>query len=174
MNISEKSKIYAEGKALESITQAIAQAYEDGYRQGYMDCEAKMPKDLIGEDKVEYIDLGLPSGTLWGISDKLGKCYGEVKHLNLPTIDQLKELKDYTSLFFGVDVYKEYGDWKQQQNLTIRSIENGEELHLRPNCKIMSCTENDFHSIKGMITSDLFMEEGIIDKAEKVAVLVVK
>lgn len=35
MNISEKSKEYAEGKALNAITTAIEEAYAEGYRTGY-------------------------------------------------------------------------------------------------------------------------------------------
>lgn len=55
---------YAAGKANEALDKAIAQAYADGYRDGYKDCEEEIPVDLR-DHKTEYVDLGLPSGTLW-------------------------------------------------------------------------------------------------------------
>ena len=55
---------YAAGKANEAIDKAIAQAYADGYRDGYKDREEEIPVDF-SDKKTGYIDLGLPSGTLW-------------------------------------------------------------------------------------------------------------
>ena len=46
------------------MDKAIAQAYADGYRNGYKDREEEIPVDLR-DNKTEYVDLGLPSGTLW-------------------------------------------------------------------------------------------------------------
>lgn len=60
----EKADKYAAGKANKAITNAIAQAYIEGYKAGYKDCEMEIPVDLR-DDKTEYVDLGLPSGTLW-------------------------------------------------------------------------------------------------------------
>ena len=64
MNILEKADKYADGKANEAITKAIAQAYMDGYRDGYKDREAEIPVDFRN-NKTTYVDLGLPSRTLW-------------------------------------------------------------------------------------------------------------
>ena len=64
MNILENAKKYAEGKANKAITKAIADAYVEGYKAGYKDREEEIPMDLR-DNKTEYVDLGLPSGTLW-------------------------------------------------------------------------------------------------------------
>lgn len=97
MNISEKADKYAEGKANEAITKAIAQAYIDGYRDGYNDREQEIPEDPR-ENGVEYVDLGLPSGTLWS-SDYLREDdkivylpYGKAEKMDIPTEEQWKEL----------------------------------------------------------------------------------
>lgn len=63
MNIKEKSKLYAEEKALEAISTAIEQAYEAGYHDGLKHCENERLEVI--KDGVEYVDLGLPSGTMW-------------------------------------------------------------------------------------------------------------
>ena len=63
--IEDKAKEYAEGKALSAMTSAIEQAYIDGYNAGFQDGlnHQKPPIEVI--DGVEYVDLGLPSGTKW-------------------------------------------------------------------------------------------------------------
>lgn len=98
MNISEKADKYAEGKANEAITRAIAQAYMDGYRDGYNNREQEIPEDLR-ENGVEYVDLGLPSGTLWA-SDYLKEDneivylpYEKAEKMKIPTEEQYKELE---------------------------------------------------------------------------------
>lgn len=97
MNITEKSKEYAKGKALEVITAAIEQAYEDGYNDGMRHIENEKLEAI--KDGVEYVDLCLPSGTLWSSrylkNDKGNKgClpYLEASKLNLPTKEQFEEL----------------------------------------------------------------------------------
>ena len=105
MNITEKSKEYAEGKAIDAISAAIEQAYADGYKDGYN--EGLSSRDNFSsnevEDGVEYADLGLPSGTKWAIDflrDDKGKVkfllYEEARNLNLPTSQQFRELVEYT------------------------------------------------------------------------------
>ena len=64
MVLAEKSEKYAAGKANAAIDKAIAQAYADGYRDGYKAREEEIPVDLR-DNKTEFVDLGLPSGTLW-------------------------------------------------------------------------------------------------------------
>ena len=96
-NINERAEKYAEGKANEAITKAIAQAYLDGYRDGYKDHEEEIPVDLR-DNKTEYIDLGLPSGTLWAdrYESEGGKTlfltYEEASKYNLPSDEQWNEL----------------------------------------------------------------------------------
>ena len=60
----DRADKYAAGKANAIIDKAIAQAYVDGYRDGYKDKENEIPVDFRGI-MTEFIDLGLPSGTLW-------------------------------------------------------------------------------------------------------------
>lgn len=97
MNLLEKADKYAAGKANEAITNAIAQAYVEGYKAGYKDREMEIPVDLR-DDKTEYVDLGLPSGTLWAAkyeatnSYDIVYTYDEVKYLNIPTREQVEEL----------------------------------------------------------------------------------
>ena len=97
--LNEKALNYATEKSNQIVNAAIAQAYIDGYRDGYKDREEEIPVNLrVG--KTEYIDLGLPSGTLWSADyEKEGKNrmflpYEKAHSLNIPTIEQLKELRD--------------------------------------------------------------------------------
>lgn len=91
---------YAAGKSNEVMDKAIAQAYADGYRDGYKDREEEISVDLQ-DNKTEFVDLGLPSGTLWakdyekteGGSDLL-LAYEEASHLNIPTNEQWTELRE--------------------------------------------------------------------------------
>ncbi|MBR3029054.1 MAG: hypothetical protein IKH58_13055 [Bacteroidales bacterium] len=99
MNVSDKAANYAEGKANEFIKKAIAQAYADGYQDGYNDREAEIPVDLR-DNKTEYVDLGLPSGTLWA-ADFEKDCganiylpYGKAQNYSIPTEEQWNELKE--------------------------------------------------------------------------------
>lgn len=97
MNIIEKADKYADGKANEAITNAIAQAYIDGYRDGYRDREQEVPADFR-DNKTEYIDLGLPSRTLWSSDyEKDGDSYlylpyERAEYLKIPTKEQWEEL----------------------------------------------------------------------------------
>lgn len=98
------AKKYAEGKINDILNQAIIDAYSAGYNVGYQDGYKKAEKETILEE-MKYIDLGLPSGTLWA-SDYIKKD-GEVLFLpyrdaidefNLPTDEQIDELKDYCEI----------------------------------------------------------------------------
>ena len=97
MELTEKALNYAEGKANKVMTTAIAEAYAEGYRDGYKDRELEIPIDLR-DNKTEYVDLGLPSGTMWAkdYNKKDGKIlclpYVKASLLNLPTNEQWEEL----------------------------------------------------------------------------------
>ena len=102
MEIEEKAKNYAEGKAISAITAAIEKAYIDGYESGYQDgcAKSELPKEVI--DGVEYVDLKLPSGTKWSSTILLDdrRCamflpYDEASKLNIPTAEQYQELLDF-------------------------------------------------------------------------------
>lgn len=113
MNIIEKADKYADGKANEAITKAIAQAYLDGYRDGYNDREAEIPADFRA-NKTTYIDLGLPSRTLWSEDYEkddnqiLYLPYGRAEHLKIPTKDQWKELLEHCECQIVVDSVYDY------------------------------------------------------------------
>lgn len=99
MNILEQADKYAEGKANEAITKAIAEAYIEGYKAGYKDREEEIPLELR-DNKTEYIDLGLPSRTLWSTDyEKLDGArlylpYEKAEYLKIPTQEQWEELKN--------------------------------------------------------------------------------
>lgn len=111
MNITEKSKQYAEGKAFNAITAAIEQAYADGYNEGYADGyeNREKPEGPIKYNNVSYIDLDLPSGTRWA-TNYLTKASGEIellsfydaKAFNIPTLKQFQELLDNTEQLMTV------------------------------------------------------------------------
>ena len=98
MDIIEKSKEYAKGKALEAISSAIEQAYVDGYNAGLNHLENEKMEAL--KDGVEYKDLGLKKKTLWSSkyikydNSNGTKCMGymEASKFNLPTKEQFEEL----------------------------------------------------------------------------------
>lgn len=101
MDIKEKAKNYAEGKALESISRAIQDAYAAGYKSGYNDGYTSKEKIFINEleNGVEYVDLQLPSGTKWSIEyikyedgERMHLNYQEAINLNIPTLEQFNEL----------------------------------------------------------------------------------
>ena len=110
MDINEKAKMYAEGKALDAITSAIEKAYAEGYKDGYKDCIAKTGIEPIEEivDGVSYIDLGLPSGKKWSFAYLKDKkdFYGNSKKLtyeqaskyNIPTKDDYLELVKFCEM----------------------------------------------------------------------------
>ena len=95
--ITERAAKYAVGKTNDAIDKAIAQAYADGYRDGYKDREAEIPVDLR-DNKNDFIDLGLLSGTLWSSEyEKDGdkyvySPYNVAETKNIPSIEQLQEL----------------------------------------------------------------------------------
>ena len=62
--LTERATNYAAEKTNELLAKAIARAYEDGYRDGYKDRAEKIDCAIDNTD-IEYVDLGLPSGTRW-------------------------------------------------------------------------------------------------------------
>ena len=96
MDILEKSKEYAKGKAIDAITAAIEQAYADGYKDGLEHYENERLDSIV--DGIEYKDLDLPTGTRWascyvgGFLHEEMLCYEEAKKLSLPTKADFVEL----------------------------------------------------------------------------------
>jgi len=133
MNVSEKAAKYADGKANEVITKAIAQAYADGYQDGYKDKEAEIPAEFQ-DDKTKFVDLGLPSGTLWaedyecvdGID--LFLPHGDAQNYSIPTEEQWNELKTCCEwIYEREENNSEYFNWAKcigpnGNNLTFKTI----------------------------------------------------
>jgi len=96
MEIKEKAKEYAKGKALEAISAAIEQAYADGYNEGLKHYENEKQESIV--DGVEYKDLMLSSGTKWAsayLKDKnlVGMFpYLEACKFSLPSKEDFEEL----------------------------------------------------------------------------------
>lgn len=95
--IKEVSINYATEKTNEVLVNAIAQAYADGYRKGYKDREDEIPVNLR-DGNTEYVDLGLPSGTLWSADfeidgeDVIYHPYEDAEKYGIPTKEQFNEL----------------------------------------------------------------------------------
>jgi len=136
MDIKEKAKMYAEGKALNAITSAIEEAYAQGYRDGYKDGyakneEAKPEDNLWG---VNYVDLELPSGKKWSTmylideTKKTFECklftYDEAIRLNIPTIEDFQELLANCRIVSNTD---SYGNLTGQSKIVGR---NGNYIYL--------------------------------------------
>ena len=92
-----KAAKYLAENMKEIIAEALAKVFADGYREGYKDGESQQPCAQDAYDE-KFIDLGLPSGTLWsrdylqheGETDYLP--YVEAKKLDIPSEDQWYEL----------------------------------------------------------------------------------
>ena len=95
-NLNERAANYAAEKTKELLAKAIAQAYADGYQDGVKDRDER-----IASPNIEFVDLGLPSGTKWStklmgeddFADYLA--YADAASYGLPTIEQVKELANY-------------------------------------------------------------------------------
>jgi hypothetical protein len=98
VELKEKANCYAEENVVNVLKEAFAKVYADGYRDGYKDREEEVPVDLRN-NRTEYVDLGLPSGTLWSKDyEKNDKDHYEylpylkASKLQIPTEEQWKEL----------------------------------------------------------------------------------
>ena len=98
-NLNERAANYAAEKTNELLTKAIAQAYKDGYNNGYKECADDHDIDLYVD--VDFVDLNLPSGLLWSSKYRMGEenkplylTYEEASTMDIPTEEQFKELVD--------------------------------------------------------------------------------
>ena len=90
--LQERAELYAAEKMNELMAKAIAQAYVDGYRNGYNDRDCQITKEDI-----DVHDLGLPSGALWTLEYWEGEeeeflPYAKAAKLGLPSKEQVDEL----------------------------------------------------------------------------------
>lgn len=108
MNTVDKAKEYAEGKVTEALTKVVADAYMAGYNAGYQDGVDKVAKDSVSEE-TEFVDLGLPSGTLWASDyvkdgdEVLFLPYPEAQKYDIPTKEQVDELREYCEISIKYD-----------------------------------------------------------------------
>jgi len=121
MRLQEKAEQYAK-HCLDRFKKEIVDAYIEGYCEGSYDEEQKHAKNK--DEDSDFIDLGLPSGTLWReelLHDEDGEirrlAYNEARDFSLPTEEQCRELM--TKCFL---VREKYG-------ITFRGKDN-EELYL--------------------------------------------
>ena len=177
MDINERSKEYAEGKALSALNAAIEQAYRDGYNDGLKHLELERLEAL--KEGVEYKDLNLTSNTLWSssyVKDEIGNIrripFMEASQLSIPTEEDYRELfkeckisfvsqNNYHGVVFtginGESIFIEYtnndgGDWKCGGYEIFRFWlnENSEKEHEKKAASVKSYTEGLFPSIKDM------------------------
>lgn len=93
---------YAEENVINVLKESFAKVYADGYRDGYKAREEEISV-VFHDNHAEFIDLGLPSGTLWSsdyerINGKLSyQIYDDVEVLSIPTVKQCQELLDFCS-----------------------------------------------------------------------------
>ena len=93
----EKANNYAEENVINVLKEAFAKVYADGYRDGYKAREEEFPVNLC-ENEIEFVDLGLPSGTLWSTDyerdgeEILFQPQKDAESLNIPTREQWDEL----------------------------------------------------------------------------------
>lgn len=98
MTVVECAKEYAEGKINDALNKVIVEAYMAGYNSGYKDGYDKVVKEM-SSDYIEYVDLGLPSGTLWSsnyLEDENNETVyvlqEKSKAFDIPTVEQWQEL----------------------------------------------------------------------------------
>ena len=106
--LREKANSYVEENINNVLKEAFAKVYADGYRDGYKDHEDEISIDLQ-DGEIEFVDLGLPSGTMWSSDYKMGDDnldyfpYEKAELLNIPTQEQWEELKDNCEWEFDID-----------------------------------------------------------------------
>lgn len=167
-NIYLKAEKYAEGKAYEAITKVIAEAYAEGFKDGYKTREEEIPVDLR-DNKTEYVDLGLPSGTLWAtdyekVDDKIEyKPYSGTSNYKLPTEEQWEELKKYCKWEFR---FKNVG-YTNNYVISIANCigPNGNILSFSPTGIMQASSILDMHEIYFWILDD---EENLEKKSAKI------
>lgn len=97
------------------VKELILAAYKEGYTEGYKHGFKNSQQIII--DGVNYIDLGLPSGTLWSMPirqvppgckyfDYVKRPYTEVSELSLPTLEDFEELYHHCMPSFQDNISK--------------------------------------------------------------------
>ena len=111
VELKEKAINYAEENVINILKEVFAKVYADGYREGYKDRKDEIPIDFR-DGNTEYVDLGLPSGTLWSSSyeavdkETLYLPYDKAKEMPIPTENQWRELLEVCK--WSIDCNKLY------------------------------------------------------------------
>jgi len=98
MTKEQQATEYAKSQ-IDQISEALEQAYLKGYEQAILD-----NTKVFNIDGVEYVDMALPSGTLWSRHPLMTKgdyeivSYSEAANLSLPTKEQWEELVEHCAL----------------------------------------------------------------------------
>ena len=101
-DLREKANNYAEENVINVLKEAFAKVYADGFREGYKARDEEIPV-AFHDGQTEFVDLGLPSGTLWSsdyerINGNLTyHIYEDVETLSIPSVEQCQELLDFCS-----------------------------------------------------------------------------
>jgi len=136
--LKELSANYATEKTNEMMSQIVAQAFSDGYRMGYKDREDEIPVDLR-DGNTEYVDLGLPSGTMWAkefeqTGDNVNYLpYCDASTLSLPTEEQWNELLSFCRWEFTY-----VNDYSRKYDC------------IGPNGKVITFKSYGFHKVDGI------------------------
>jgi hypothetical protein len=135
MTGEEQAKTYAEGKVQEALSAVVEKAFADGYDAGYKNAMAELKVEpALEEDGIKFVDLGLPSGTLWA-SDYLKNKNGdymllnsyEASPLSLPTKEQIEELLSCCNVSL-----KTLTPSTNNNNLVYKLERNNKKLYLSP------------------------------------------
>ena len=108
IGLNEKAGIYAENNVINILKEAFAKVYADGYRDGYKDCQDNDSVNLRISN-TEYVDLGLPSGTLWSTdyerdeNEILLLPHTKASNLEIPSVEQWEELRNTCQWEFDID-----------------------------------------------------------------------
>ena len=108
MILKERADKYAEENVNNILKNAFALAYADGYRDGYKDCEKEIQADLL-DSRTQYVDLDLPSGTLWSSDFETENDnvvylpFSEATKLSIPTKEQWNELFEICKWRYTID-----------------------------------------------------------------------
>ena len=108
-NLEERAAQYVADNLKDILSEAFAKVYADGYRDGYYDCKDQEPQAIAPEGN-NYVDLDLPSGTLWSDdymieNDKIVQLsYDDAAKFNIPTEEQFDELRKYCKFCSKSDI----------------------------------------------------------------------
>ena len=114
-----------------------------------------------------YVDLGLPSGTLWKRDDEYG-CYTQQDAKRqygdqLPTKEQLQELFNYCNYeVINVSGYSNYNRKDSDRNintLKFTSKTNGESIYFKTGCST-ACGSTEWTNFQGMSWSRTSFNNG--------------